>query len=214
MISPKDIAAQIPALFDLQPDVSKVTMGSVLQAEESEDLKKQQALEVSKSRMLALMKQGNYELVLRIIKSLYHDATMESVEAYAKSPEAFYQDVELLVKKESRDLSKFQNAYAKYKKSFDDHFRATMDEWEHWQLSLFQHQIEIVSVFLAYKTAEGAVTESTVIAELIHNLDPKQPDIANAVVLLQGKRREDLFTAGFLGVLAIIGALFVAKKAK
>jgi len=214
MISIKDFAAQVPQLFNLKPDVSAFDLKAAVSAEEAEDQQKQQAMDVAKTRMINLMRQGNYDLVLRIIKSLYHDATMDSVQAFAKDPESFHASVETLVKEQSRDVAKFNTVYRKYKTEFEAHFKATMNEWEQWQLALFTHQIEIVSTFLAYKTVEGAVTENDVINTLIHNLDPINPDVTAGTVYMKGKRTEDIVTTGFIGILAVIGAVFAAKKAK
>jgi hypothetical protein len=211
MIDLKNIATQFPQLYNLKPDISSIDLQPVIQKEDQAEKKQQQDINLSKNRMLALMNQGSYELMLRIMKSLKKDTDLKTIEDYAKQPESFYHDVLSLIKSQSRDEGKFNTVVNQYRQEFNQHFKKSMNEWETWQKNLFQHQIDIISVYLAYKTIEGEVTEHAVIKELIQGLDPLDIDVTKGVAFMKGKRNQDIMTTGFLSILAVLGLLIMRK---
>ena len=162
---------------------------------------------------MQLMQQGNYELVVRAVKQVKGSDKFEDIQVYVDDPAKFYRDVKDTVEAQKLDVNKYVESYKQYLKSFLTHFRSSMQEWEQWQVDIFMFEIEIISVFLAYKTTEGTIKEDDVINDLILNLDPYEPDISKSSVFLKGQFIKDIATISLIGMLAVIGiSLMTGKK--
>ena len=212
----KEVVQKIPTLFSFTinevPDTMAQELEQAIKADESREETLKGVEPQDKDKLLRLMRQGNYELIVRIIKTTHKTHKMDAIEEYAKDPQKFVGDLRQVTMKQGLPVSKYDSAYNRYKSEFLKHFQESLQEWETWQLELFKFEIDILSAFLAYKTAEGKATESQVVTQLIQKLDPVVPDVSRSEVFLRGPYTSDLITTGLIGLLAVLGLVFLRKN--
>jgi len=165
-----------------------------------------------KQRLMQLMRQGNYELVARIVRQVKGSESFDDIQGYVDDPATFYKDVQQVVTSQGLDVGQYTESYKKFLRSFLTHFRTSMEDWEQWQVEIFMFEIEIISVFLSYRTVDGSITEDEVITQLIENLNPYDPDISKSDVFLKGAFIKDVATLGIIGMLALVAAAYMSKK--